>query len=120
MTRRAHCTGMLLTAAVLAALSRSAHGDPSPADPWMHIHSPSHVTTDGGSNLALPPGYFVDEPTHDLIDTEFKRLQTVETRLTAENKSMRTSLDGWPPGFYTLATVLVGGCVLGYYIHDKL
>lgn len=61
------------------------------ADPILHLQTPSTVTTDGGSNLRLPPGYFLDEPTMDVLDLEMKRLQDQENRLKAENESMRRS-----------------------------
>lgn len=109
---------MALTAAIVVALSRGAYGDPSPT--YLHMRTPSHVVTDGGSDLRLPPGYFLDEPTHDKVDAEVRRLQDAETRLTAENQSMRKSLDGWQPGFYTLAIAAASAIVLGWYAHDKL
>jgi hypothetical protein len=67
----------------------------------LHLKSGSSVKTDGGSDLRLPPGYFLTEPDWSKLDAELRRLQNAETRLDAENKSMRKSLDDGP-GWGTL------------------
>jgi hypothetical protein len=86
----------------------------------IDLLSPSRVVTDGGSELRLPPGHFLEAPLWQKLDAEQRRLQTAEVRLTAENQSMRKSLQGWQPGFYTLAVVLGGGIVLGYELQKHL
>lgn len=121
MTARDHRRGAVLTAAIVVALARAAYGDPSPdLTHYVHLQSGSHVSTDGGTKIDLPPGYFYDEPTHSKVETEFKRLQDQETRQTAENKSLRASLDTWQPGWWTLAATVVVGVAAGWYAHDKL
>lgn len=121
MTRRQHAAGIAATAVVLAALCAPAYGDLAPAPSgFLHMRSPSTLKTDGGSELRLPPGYFLDEPTYDKLDAETKRLQDAEVRLTAENKSMRQSLSGWQPGWYIIAGFVVSGVALGWYLRDKL
>ncbi len=117
MTAKQHHRGMVITAIILAIAARAAAADPAIN---LHMRSPSHVVTDGGSKIDLPPGYFMDEPSHDKLDAETKRLQDAETRLTAENKSLKGSLAGYQPGFYTIATVTVLGIVLGAYLETKL
>lgn len=98
----------------LCTLPRTGHCEP------VHVHSASHVVTDGGSKLDLPPGYFYDEATHAALDVEVKRLQTVETRLTAENESLRSTLSTWQPPTYLLVTTFVIGLGLGAYLVSKL
>lgn len=75
-------------AVVLSA--REAAGD------IYHVKSPSTLKTEKGSELTLPPGYFLDEQTWQERDLEMRRLQEQETRLVAENKSLRESAD-FPP-----------------------
>lgn len=122
----------LAVAAGVILLARAVAADPSPTPPHgttgdgsplagaEHIETPSTLTSEGGSVLKLPPGYFFDEPSFLTVDREFRRLQTAETRLTAENASMKQSLGSWQPGWWTLAGVFVGGCALGWYVHEKL
>lgn len=89
------------------------------ADPVnLHLRSPSHLVTTGGSSLDLPVGYFLDESTHDKLDVELRRLQTAETRLTAENKSLRSSADHAP--LYAVMIAVAAGIALGVYVDRKL
>ncbi len=98
-------------------LARTAAGDP--AGP-LHLETPSSVQTDGGTSLRLPPGYFVEERVWSDLDLEMRRLQDAETRLTAENTSLRGAAAGWQPGWVTLTVTLAAGIVLGAYIDHKL
>ena len=104
MRRRVALT--LAFAAVLAA--REAYGDEI-----YHLKSPSTVETQRGSKLALPPGYFLDEEAWRKRDEEMRRLQEMETRLKAENNSLRKSADDYP----WLATGAVGlfGVAVGVF-----
>jgi hypothetical protein len=77
------------------------------------------VHTDGGNDLRLPPGYYLDEPNWNKLDLEVRRLQDQETRLTAENHSLRTSLGGWQPGWKTLSGALLLGIAAGFYVRSK-
>lgn len=87
---------------------------------YLRLRSWSHVQTDGGSDLRVPPGYFMDEENYNKLDLEVRRLQELETRLTAENRSLRESVSGWQPGWKTLALTLAVGVVAGFYGHSKL
>lgn len=86
----------------------------------LHMRTPSHVQTDGGADVRLPPGWFLDEGSYGTLDTEVKRLQDAETRLKAENGSLKKSADGWQPGWYTLGVAVATGIVLGYEIEKHL
>jgi nitrate reductase NapE component len=101
----------LLAIATLATVfaAREAHGDPI-----YHIKVPSVLKTEKGTELPLPPGWFLDEQSWQERDLEMRRLQEQETRLNAENESLRKSaVDDYP----WLATGVVGafGVVLGVF-----
>lgn len=97
----------LSIAVVVAMLAHNAFGD------IYHVQSPSTLKTDGGSTLKLPPGYFMDEDTWKLRDTELKGLQEQSTRLRAENQSLRNSAVDHP---WLLAGISAVGTALGLYL----
>lgn len=99
--------------ALVVVFSREANAEP------VHLKSPSKVETQAGSKLELPPGYFFDEAEKAALDVEMKRLQDQETRLAAENKSLRSSADGISFGWYALGSVIAVGFALGYYVGNK-
>jgi hypothetical protein len=76
---------LVLAVVVLGALESRAAAD------ITHLKSPSTVTTERGSVLTLPPGYFLDEPTWGERDTRLKNAEDERTRLKAENESLRKS-----------------------------
>lgn len=86
-------------------IAREARGD----EIWR-VKSPSTLKTEKGSEITLPPGYFLDEEAWQERDLEMRRLQEIETRLKAENKSLRESAD-FPPWGYVLVGVV--GVALG-------
>lgn len=89
------------------------------ADPVnLHVRSSSHLVTSGGTALDLPPGYFLDEPSHIKLDVEMRRLQTAETRLVAENKSLHSSADH--AALYVVMIAVATGIAFGVYIDRKL
>lgn len=83
-------------------------------DPPKHFQTPSHVTTQGGSELDLPPGYFLDEPAWDALDYQVRTLQDDRTRLSAENKSLRDSAGTGAPWWAIAAGVVVGAAAGAY------
>lgn len=106
---------IILAAIILVATSRAA------ADPvHLHMRTPSTLTTESGNTRQLPPGYFLDEETYGKLDTEVRRLQEQETRLVAENRSLRKTLSSWRPGWVVVMSAVVGGVALGVYAHSKL
>lgn len=121
---RPHRLGAILTVILVLAWSRTAAAEPvkpcSPSDPChLRMREDTTLTKDDGTQYRLPPGHFYDQPTWDTLELEFKRLQTQETRLEAENKSLRKSMDEtWKPGWLTIFSALVigaAGGVGGYY-----
>lgn len=79
-----------MAALMLTLTTREAFGE------IYHLKSPSTLRTEKGSELTLPPGYFLDEQTWQERDLELRRLQELETRLVAENKSLREDA-AFPP-----------------------
>ena len=103
------CTG---GAAAVAA-------DPAPGAP-IHVQTESQIVTYGGSRLTLPPGYFMDEPAWAKLDGEVRRLQDAETRLTAENKSLRSSARAFSCDVKCVALLVVVGVATGVVVGIKL
>src|SRR5690606_35940971 len=96
-------------AAIVVALSARVA-----ADPIYHLKTPSSVTTDGGTNLRLPPGYFLDEDTWAKRDAELKQAQEDAIRFKAENVSLRQSATetfGWKAIGCAVAFGLVSGVI---------
>lgn len=85
----------------------------------LHIQSPLTGKTDGGTDLRLPPGYFLDEPTFKAKDAELRTLQEDKTRRDAENLSLKETAKSWQPGWKLLAVTLVTGIAGGVYIRSK-
>lgn len=121
---------MVMKAALAAALAvilvpRVAFADdivvlPPPIN--IHISSNSSLRTDTRPNveLRLPPGYFLDEPTWNKLDTEVRRLQEQEIRLTAENKKLREYSAGYFPMWAVVGASLAVGTAAGIWIGLKL
>lgn len=118
-------------AAVVATCLASAGAAADPAPPvaadappgtiYLHLVGGGHLTTPGGADLNLPPGYYLDEGSWLRLDAEVRRLQDQETRLTAEVASFTHSASGWRPPWWLLASAALVGAVAGYeaehYLH---
>lgn len=117
MIRRRHIVAALAGALVLHAAD--AAGEPvGPDNPPLHLTTPSHVITQGGSELDLPPGYFLDDEQWSALDTELRRLQDEETRLGAENQSLRASAHSGAP-WWAIGAAVVVGAVAGAYAWER-
>lgn len=95
---------LMIVWGVLALLAVCAQADPT----VLRVKSPSTLTTERGSVVKLPPVRILDEETWGRLDEEFKRLQTAETRLNAENKSLRASASSSRVWKWAVAAVAVG------------
>lgn len=118
--------GAVATVLVVVIATRAA-ADPAPLPApantsltWYHVETPGHLVTEGGTDLRLPPGYYLPEPVWRALDTEVRRLQDQETRLTAENASLTESATGWQPGWKTLGLAVLSGVALGAYLEHRL
>jgi hypothetical protein len=112
---------LVFAAAIAASLAARAAADPAPdLTKYVHLQSGSHVETGGGSQRDLPPGYFLDEPTFQKLDRDFKACQDDSTHKAAEIKVYKAEIEKWQPGWMTLAGAIVAGAALGWYAHGKL
>ena len=114
-------------AALVLALASQAAADPAPSPPtapasteFFHVLVPWTLTTESGTTRKMPPAHIYTDPAWGRLDIEMKRLQNQETRLTAENKALKTDLEKWQPGWVTLISVAASAIALGWYAHDKL
>lgn len=122
---------LMATILVLVATVRAAADPdptPAPAEPprvitFIQTEEPRLICVPGfpveRPCRELPAGRFLDETTWLERETELKRAQTAETRLTAENTHMRKDLDGWQPGWKTALLTFVSGVVGGVYLYSK-
>lgn len=107
---------ILVSIVVLVALCSpvSAKPDKSPDIP-TRFGSPTTCTTTGGTTLSVPAGWILVPPPYwAALDLEMKRLQVVEIKLTAENKSLKTSLMKRPIPWYYVAGAISLGFTAGY------
>ncbi len=100
-----HRRAALLVAAVALAIPRNARADFPPDDTFatqrktrvaenngpLHFADSPTITSAAGTVLALPPGYYLTDPQFAALDAELRRAQDAETRLRAENDSLRES-----------------------------
>lgn len=68
----------------------------------------------------LPAGVFVPTENWNKLDTEVRRLQTVETRLSAENESLRRAGPDVTSITVTAAIAVAVGLVSGFLIARTL
>ncbi len=121
MTRPRLCAVTAALVTFLLTTSAAADGAPVEAPPTPHLQltTPMLLTRNDGATRMLPPGHFFDNPAYDKIEKEIKRLQDQETRLTAENFSLRKATEGWTPGWKTVASVFVTGVTIGIYVATR-
>ena len=104
---------ILVIALLLASLG---HADPLCDSTCLHHKKPAKLTTESGNVFDLPPGYTIPEEKYNSLDAELKRLQDTETRLTAENTSLRKSARssvGWVGVVSAIGLGLTVGVLVG-------
>lgn len=113
---------VVVLVAVLTAMPARVDAEPYEPKPGeiIHLASPTTGRTDAGTDLRLPPGYFLDEETFKAKDVELRSLQETKTRLTGENDSFRKTAKSWQPGWKLMLTTFVVGIAGGVYIHSKI
>lgn len=85
-------TWFLAVLALTLAFSNYVH-----ADPLNNVHLKSEATcSTKTTSFVLPPGFFFDESKFAALDAEVHRLQDAETRLNAENISLKQSASKAP------------------------
>jgi len=112
---RVRVTAAVVVLTLCAASAAAADPAAAPAGA-IHVLTSAHLVSDGGTDLRLPPSYILDEPTWTRLDAEVRRLQDVETRLTAENTTLRASVGGWHPGWKLITSTLAVGLAVGFYV----
>lgn len=104
----------LVVAFVVSLLTTNAAAEPlSEVTP---ITESVTLRADSGAELRVPPGFFVPAPLWATLDAEIKRLQEAETRLAAENASLRASANDDGPGWGTVLAIgsaLAAGMIAG-------
>ena len=113
---------LTIAAIVLVSLAARAAADPVPL-PQGHVRltlGEGTLTTYEGSQYVLPLGtHILTYDTWQLLDNEVRRLQEQETRLSAENKSLKKSADNWNLGWYGVAAGALIGVAAGIYVGLK-
>lgn len=119
MSRKDVVLAGILVVAVTLGYIPSAHGDDAESQRYLRMREPTTLCLlrDPTYCVELEPGRYVEETLWIELDNEFKRLQDQETRLKAENDSLRKSANEFP--WLTTAIVLGVGIAAGTYIGLK-
>lgn len=108
---------IVVVAAGLIALPpmRLAAADPVPKITIpTELLDPATVTTDAGKSARMDAGdWLVPKERWDWRERELITLQDDKTRCTAENESMRTSLEEMPSTWYWIAGAFSLGLTVG-------
>lgn len=90
-------------------VGRVASADPDPTT-VVHVVESFHVTLDSnGASEHFSPSFVVPDLVWSQVDAEMKRLQDAETNLTAQNKSLATSVSS---GSVWWKVALAGGALI--------
>lgn len=126
MTRRRRAA--LVTGLLVLGLAREVHADDAPpaalAPVEIDLSKPLHfrlsptITSAGGRILVPPPGYYIADADFARLDAELRRAQDAETRLSAENLSLRASAresGGLRPVLVIAGLAFAAGMGVGLY-----
>lgn len=104
-------------ALALVLLASSARVAAEPA-PRLNIREPARICTlmEPVRCREVTPGVFLTVDAWGDLDTELRRSQDNETRLAAENNSLRDTTMSWQPGWKTIAVTLLTGLAGGIYL----
>lgn len=98
-----------VAALLITLISCRAAAEPEPP---TRLTVPTTVSDGAGNSRGLPPGYFLTDDTWAALDAELRRLQERETRLGAENESLRASTA--PPRWWWVAVGVATGLAAGF------
>lgn len=108
----------------LVLCAARAAADPAPTVPIpenVTITSPGAILDVAMKRFDVPRGTHILSPRKWVkLDTEVRRLQDAETRLTAENTYMRKRVEGWQPGWKTLTITALSAIATGVYLGHRL
>ncbi len=106
---------VLVAAGIVTLLAAPAAAEPLPE--VIPVTESVTLRADSGAELRVPPGFYVPAPAWMAIDAELKRSQNAETRLQAENQSLRASaLADTGPGWgsvIAIGTAIAAGMITG-------
>lgn len=111
-------------ALLVVLLTATAAADPEQPvptlpPPFLRMRLPAKICWPDLSTCAdVEAGYYIEEHLYNELDVEMRRLQDQETRLGAENKSLRSSADAFP--WLPVAIGVGVGFVAGVYLGTKL
>lgn len=97
---------VVVTALLLTLLAARAESE------TLRLTVPTTVSDGAGNSRGLPPGYFLPDESWNALDLELRRLQEAETRLSAENQSLRESAT--PPRWWWVAVGVAAGAAAGF------
>ena len=106
----------IAVALVLTAPRLTSAEPAAPARVYLELPAPRTLCRpgDGGPVCReLPPGRFLDAVSWAELDLKFRELENARTRLTAENGALRAAVEGWSPGWRTLAIAVASGVAIG-------
>ncbi len=103
---------------VTLLLATRAAAEPPPAPTHFTVPVTCQDDATPPHTIRLDPGYYLDADTWDYLDTRVRELQNAETRLTAENKSLRDSAGG--AGWWWVAAGVTLGAAAGVYAGTRL
>lgn len=104
---------LVIMAAALSVLLLSGGVAADPLPEVIPVTESVTLRADGGAELRVPPGYYVPLDAWQALDAEIKRSQTAETRLSAENLSLRKSAESESCPWYLIAGAFALGITLG-------
>lgn len=111
----------LVVAGVVTLLAAPAAAEPLPLPEVIPVTESVTLRSDAGLELRVPPGFYVPAPAWAALDLELKRSQTAETRLQAENQSLRASAkDDSGPGWgsvIAIGSALAAGMIAGAWAY---
>lgn len=115
-------TKAAIAAGLIVILAARAASDPLPL-PQGHIRltqGEGELKVYDGRIFLLPLGtHILTYETWNELDGEVRRLQDQETRLTAENKSLKKNAASWHPGWKSISTAVLFGLAGGLWIGMK-
>lgn len=112
---RRHRKMGMAAALVVYLLATRAAAEPAPSQ-HMRMRDPSSLTVKSGRTFELPPGRFIEEELFQKSEAERMKMADAVTRLTAENRSYKTSSKEWRPGWKSLCTAFALGMAYAVYV----
>ncbi len=118
---------ILLTVLAMVAMPARALADDAPVPepmPTLHMRlgtGPGVLIGPNGKHYVIPQeSHIVTGDVWNMREAELLRLQETETRIQAENTSLRKASKSWQPGAYVVVIAFLGGVTGGWYLNSRL